>query len=181
MIKISEVLILIFLLSTISASCNSTQIDINSASAAELDNLAGVGSVKALAIIESRPFNSVDDLIKVKGIGNATLTKIKVQGLACVSNLNSDVQNPIQNYPAYNLSEENISTEVINTVSSNNYSEKEVIINSSPIILDAKTIKTENNSEFLKKNLPFYGLIAICVIFGALLLLKGRKRKNEFS
>ncbi len=174
MIKSGELLIFIFLLSTISASCNSSQIDINSASADDLDKLAGIGSVKAMAIIESRPFSSVEDMIKVKGIGNSTLTKIKEQELACVS---EDL--PVaKNYSVQSHAEENISDEGIYLI---NNSKEEITTSSTPIILNAKTIKTENNSEVLKKNLPFYGLIAMGIIFGALLLLKGRKRKNEFN
>jgi competence ComEA-like helix-hairpin-helix protein len=61
------------------------QIDINSATLKELDLLTGVGSVYAERIINSRPYSSIDDLSKVKGIGPATLQKIKDQGWACVN------------------------------------------------------------------------------------------------
>lgn len=59
-------------------------IDINTAPASELEKLVGVGPTIAQRIIEARPFSSVDDLIRVKGIGEKTLQKIKEQGLACV-------------------------------------------------------------------------------------------------
>ena len=56
-------------------------VDINSATAAELDALKGIGPVKAKAIVEYRekngPFKSVDDLTKVKGIGKATLEGLR--------------------------------------------------------------------------------------------------------
>ena len=56
-------------------------VNINSASARDLDALPGIGEVLAQRIIDYRnangPFQSVDDLIKVKGIGEKTLAKIK--------------------------------------------------------------------------------------------------------
>ncbi len=56
-------------------------VNINTASAAELDKLPGVGAATAAAIIAHRdkngPFRSVDDLAKVSGIGEAKLAKIK--------------------------------------------------------------------------------------------------------
>jgi len=55
-------------------------IDINSATAAELASLPGIGESKAKAIVEYRtvdPFKSVDDLKKVKGIGEKTLEALR--------------------------------------------------------------------------------------------------------
>ncbi|HQK63537.1 MAG TPA: lamin tail domain-containing protein [Candidatus Staskawiczbacteria bacterium] len=61
------------------------KIDINTATAKQLEELVGIGEKKAQAIIDARPFSSVDDLKRVKGIGDGvTLQKIKEQGLACV-------------------------------------------------------------------------------------------------
>jgi competence ComEA-like helix-hairpin-helix protein len=62
----------------------SEKIDINNASLEELEKLTGVGPVIAKRIIEARPFSSVDDLIRVKGIGQKKLEAIKKQGLAFV-------------------------------------------------------------------------------------------------
>lgn len=56
------------------------RIDINTASAAELATLPGIGDSKAKAIVEYRaadPFKSIDDLKKVKGIGEKTFEALK--------------------------------------------------------------------------------------------------------
>lgn len=87
-------MILVLCLNLISATCNPGQININSASLSELDKLDGIGEVKAQAIIEGRPYSSLEDLLNVKGIGNITLQKIKVQNLACVVNREEDYMDP---------------------------------------------------------------------------------------
>ena len=52
-------------------------VNINSASLAQLEALPGIGPIKAQAIMKARPFSSVDDLKKVKGIKEATVAKIR--------------------------------------------------------------------------------------------------------
>ena len=56
-------------------------VNINTADAAELQRLPGVGPATAAAIVTWRekngPFRSVDDLLDVSGIGKATLSKIR--------------------------------------------------------------------------------------------------------
>ena len=56
-------------------------VDVNSAGVAELVTLPGIGPVKAQRIVESRradgPFRSVEDLARVKGIGKATVAKLR--------------------------------------------------------------------------------------------------------
>lgn len=58
-----------------------TLININMATQAELETLPGIGSSYATRIIEYRQtngaFNSVDELVNVRGIGAKTLEKLK--------------------------------------------------------------------------------------------------------
>ncbi|MEX1669670.1 ComEA family DNA-binding protein [Zhongshania guokunii] len=53
-------------------------LDVNTASAEELQTLKGIGEKRAAAIIQYRsehgPFKSTDDLLKVPGIGNSIIT-----------------------------------------------------------------------------------------------------------
>ena len=55
--------------------------DINRATAAEWDELPGIGPSKAQAIVEDRerngPFRSIDDLARVKGIGPKLLERLR--------------------------------------------------------------------------------------------------------
>jgi len=69
------------------AQCESGQVDINTAPKEELIKIKHIGDVRADELISLRPFSSVDDLERVKGIGgpgSKTLTDIKEQGIACV-------------------------------------------------------------------------------------------------
>jgi len=56
-------------------------VNINTASAAELGELKGIGDAKAKEILEYRekngPFKSVDDLRQVHGIGNKLLESLR--------------------------------------------------------------------------------------------------------
>lgn len=70
-------------------TAQTAMIDINTASEAELTTLNNLGDVKAHEIVEFRkdngPFTSVEDLIKVKGIGAALIEKNRAR--LTVSNL----------------------------------------------------------------------------------------------
>jgi len=54
-----------------------TRIDLNTADAAALQTLPGVGAATAQNIINARPFKSVDDLTAVKGIGPTRLEQLR--------------------------------------------------------------------------------------------------------
>jgi len=56
------------------------KVNLNTASSAELATLPGIGPSKAQAIVEHRakePFSSLDDLRKVKGIGDKLYDSIR--------------------------------------------------------------------------------------------------------
>ena len=53
------------------------RISLNNASAAELQQLSGVGAVTAERIIRGRPYHAVEDLLRVRGIGEKTLERLR--------------------------------------------------------------------------------------------------------
>lgn len=63
------------------SAAQSGKININQATAEQLDGLEGIGSTRAKAIVQYReqngPFQSVDDLLQVKGIGPKVLEAIR--------------------------------------------------------------------------------------------------------
>ncbi|MCM3690749.1 MBL fold metallo-hydrolase [Neobacillus niacini] len=59
-------------------------IDVNSASIEQIQEIIHIGAARAQDLIKLRPFTSVDDLVRIKGIGPARIADIKSQGLACL-------------------------------------------------------------------------------------------------
>ena len=66
-----------------------SKININTAEAAELELIKGVGAILAKCIVEYRadngPFKSLDDLVKVGGVGRKKLSAIRDQ--ICIEDL----------------------------------------------------------------------------------------------
>lgn len=175
--KILIAFFMVFLMQQCIATCSDNQININSASKEQLDELYGIGPVKAEAIINSRSFENIDDLIKVSGIGEITLKKIKEQGLACVENKdNYEVPQQINEEPKekYNLVDEKDEKD-----------EEPEKIELEVIMLNTKNIKSKDNEEKLeepnKSKYAVYGFAIFCVLLGALFIIKNKYRKNEFK
>jgi competence protein ComEA len=52
-------------------------VNLNTASQAEIESLPGIGPVLAQRIIEGRPYRSLEDLDRVKGIGPKLLERLR--------------------------------------------------------------------------------------------------------
>ncbi len=173
----------ILMIAQVYAVCESGQIDINFAGLEKLDELSGIGPVKAQAIIDTRAFDSVDDLINVYGIGPVTLQKIKDQGLACVDTLKGTSENTSVekvNTPE-NTSEKE--TKSLITWSGDTQSKKNPELKTIKLsALDTKDIKSEDDKKNLdKSDWAKYGFIGFCVLLGFLFILKKRKVRSEFD
>ena len=180
--------LLFFSISLIYASCEEGQIDINSASKEELMQIKGLGGEGIIAqrVIDSRPFNSIDNLIDVNGIGNVTLYKIKSQGLACVDAEEIAEEKDGEENNSVNIkAEANISININSTSDSNSGSSSIKETQFETISLNPKAIKSKVDSEVSgKRNYAIYGLIAFGVLLGLLFSIKNfirKKYKNEFA
>ena len=173
---------LIILMSNVLAQCSDEQININTASAIDLDKITYIGPATAIKVINARPFSSVDDLINVSGIGETKLKAIKDENLACVEDSNNEKES------SEKISEED-SQEEIKT------KEEPLIINSSPATINpivkelqviklnsinSKDIKNnnsiqENKEEISIKKYAGFGLMALCILILILLFLQRKK------
>ena len=52
-------------------------LDLNTVSKKELQSIKGIGHILAERIIDGRPYRTVDDLLKVKGVGPKKLENIR--------------------------------------------------------------------------------------------------------
>lgn len=189
-------LLLLLLISNVSALCNETQIDINTASKEELDKIIWIGPSTADKIISYRQnnlFNSIDELINVSGIGEIKLNDIKEQGLACVSEeneifINKTIENEENTSEAtQNNTETNQSSETIQTSTekqSKDSKDYKSITLETITLQTGKDIKSEDSKIKLNKsNYAIYGFIAFCILLGILFLVKKIKKpyKSEFD
>lgn len=62
---------------------NRSCININTASVEQVQEIIHIGPERAQDLVNLRPFNSVDDLSRIDGIGPARISDINDQGLAC--------------------------------------------------------------------------------------------------
>lgn len=73
--------VLLFFLAFSPLSVMAASVNLNTASAAELEALPGIGATKAAAIVQDResngPYASVDDLVRVSGIGEKTVDGLR--------------------------------------------------------------------------------------------------------
>jgi len=165
---VAMILLSLLIFNFVSASCDEGQIDLNTATASALENLEGIGPTKAAAIIDARPFDSVDALLEVYGIGEKTLEKKKTQGLACVEETEKSEK------------KEETEKEVIEVEKESNFEEnkKEKVVE--PIKLTPKNIKSEDSPKEGSTS-AIYPFVGFCLLLFGLYLVKPRKRKNEWK
>lgn len=192
--------LIVILLNNVSCECSENQIDINTASLEELDKIVYVGSVTAERIISMRPFNFVDELINVSGIGETKLNAIKNENLACVENFeiekeiekdyeekkdNEQLEEKSTENEEFLEEEENLENEIVpeekSVEETKEFSEIKKV---QTIKLNSKDIKNDNPIEENKKeNLitgyASFGLVVICISLIILLFLQKRKNGLE--
>ncbi len=132
------VLILVFVrVSGVAAQCNSTQVDINSASLDEMMSIVHLGGSGKVAqrVIDARPFSSLQELSRVSGFGGTgkNLQDIINQGLACVAD-NESKQAQTQNNSSVSQSENNSgsATSTSETVAAQTENQNNLLSTSTP-------------------------------------------------
>lgn len=190
----------LFFVKSVFALCEEDQININTALEEDLTKIIHVGPARASQIAELRPFNSVDELTKVNGLGESRLADIKIQGLACVETENpeNNSKNGIEDNKKNNSKENKI---MGNTTSN----EKDLVQNTGNeknLVSDTDSEKKINtiqlnspnqesgegkdinkaNKFYLGENFPLFVFAAFCVLIAGLFMARrvNRKMKNEF-
>ena len=174
MIKLRWLVILTFFVFSVvfvSSLCEEGQIDINTASETELQDITQIGPARAKEMLTLRPFSSVDDMIRITGIGENNINSIKSQNLACVDDENTEEEKeevvnnetaPVEEIAIKETTPENIELQ--------------------PIELNTKAIKSENSEDLGKNNYTAYSLVGFGILIIALLALnKNSKKRNELA
>jgi len=197
--KLILICFIILSISFISGLCNESQININSATVIELDDIKWVGSAVAEDIISKRPFSSLDELINVSYINEDRLQEIKDQGLACVNGYEEPPEEPPIEEPDEDVEEiddkgttsvDDANGDLDGDLNNNNESlgggggdgggltpTPEVIkLNPST----PKDIKSEDDKKVLdKEKIAKYGFIGFCILIGVLLVLRNNKKQKN--
>ena len=66
-------------------SCGPDQVDVNSASLNDLERIQHISKIRGQELITLRPYQRVDDLIRINGIGASRLADILAEEIACVN------------------------------------------------------------------------------------------------
>ena len=53
------------------------RVNLNTATLAELESIPGIGAMLAQQIVANRPYASVDDLLKIRGLGESSLATLR--------------------------------------------------------------------------------------------------------
>jgi len=192
------ILFSVFLIGNCVSRCEEGQVNINTATLEELDLLVGIGPAYAKDIMNSRPYSSVDDLIRARNIGEARLAKIKSQGLACVDSgvqkqetIKQEVALILQDVTIEDIKEDPIvpiTSNVIKPIPEENEPQQRIstpeiesIINlDSPIKNTKEKVIYESKNEKIRKYALYAFLVFALVIF-AFLLLEKNGRKEDYS
>lgn len=172
-LKILILIAVIIFASGVNAGCSDGQVDINSASIEELETITWIGPATAQKIVESRPFESIDDLDRVKGIGETKLKDIEAEGIACVGKEESEEEEKED-------IEKEEDEEVVNITfgeSNNNYKENDILTEdkeNEPIMLNSapaeKELIYESRNAKMMRYLPYaFSLFLIFVIVAILI------------
>ena len=178
--KIIVFVIIVLILTFISAKCSENQVNINAADKNELIKIKYIGDSRAEQLISLRPFNSIDELVKIKGIGETYLQRIKEQGLACVDNQENTTETKItkKHKKKTNETQNSFQKENKTSLKKENLTKTSQIevIKLNPQVI--KTFNSEKNKE--KENYALYGFIAFSFLIIALVAIKQYKdKKNE--
>lgn len=174
--KASVLFLLIFLIWGVHAACENGQIDINSATLEELDEIYGVGPAIAQNIIDARPYETIDGLVNAKGIGEVRLAQIKEEGIVCVEDGIKEEEKIEETNKEESKRSEVKEEPIVETPDSKKITGKGV---AEVIKLDAKSIKSENDTQ--KGSKTFYYLGSFMILLGLLFLVRGRRQKTEFD